>query len=169
MTRTRLATATILSLCHAATSFALCAGGDVQSVKALQTADAIYLFGVDEISIIRLVPPTEDGEFVGAQSMQRIRFRTLADGDVSAGGGATHVQADGAIGWQLARRGDLNCDGRVNSFDLDAFLMALTEREHYMQVYGSCDWRRADVNGDGTVDGFDIDAFIALLLASVEP
>ncbi|MCG3125736.1 MAG: hypothetical protein CHACPFDD_00562 [Phycisphaerae bacterium] len=167
MTRKMLATATVFGLCYAA-SLAVCSGGEVQARKALETAEAIYLFGVDDITVIRLVPPTADGEFVGAQSMQRIRLRSPRHDDVAGVGGANEAESGGAVGWKFGRRGDLNCDGRVNSFDLEPFLMALTEPEHYMLVYGSCDRRRADINGDGKVDGFDIDPFIALLLAGVE-
>lgn len=51
--------------------------------------------------------------------------------------------------------GDVNNDGRVDNFDIDPFVAALTS--------GAFNFR-ADVNGDGRLDNFDIDAFVAVLL-----
>ena len=65
--------------------------------------------------------------------------------------------------------GDLNCDGTLNNFDIDAFVLALTSAGHatpfddYYAVYPSCDPMRADINGDGAVNNFDIDPFVLLL------
>lgn len=60
-------------------------------------------------------------------------------------------------------RGDCNCDGLVNLFDIDCFVSAI--------VYGETLWPGRwnencsfccvnDVNSDGAVNNFDIDAFI---------
>ncbi len=62
--------------------------------------------------------------------------------------------------------GDLNCDGVVNAFDIDAFVLALTDPTAYQTDHPYCDSLNADVNGDGVVNGFDIDPFVALLTAS---
>lgn len=59
--------------------------------------------------------------------------------------------------------GDLNCDGVVDFFDIDAFMLALTNSAAYAAAHPGCDIRRADANADGVVDFFDIDAFIALV------
>ncbi|MBU0638523.1 MAG: hypothetical protein KKB50_06635 [Planctomycetes bacterium] len=64
------------------------------------------------------------------------------------------------------RRGDLNCDGLVNGFDIDAFVLLLNDVEpydDYYAVYPNCQHMSADVNLDGAVNGFDIDAFVLLL------
>jgi len=60
-------------------------------------------------------------------------------------------------------RGDLNCDGVVNNFDIDPFVLALTDPAGYAQRFPDCDRLLADINGDGVVDNFDIDPFVALL------
>ncbi|MBU0639154.1 MAG: hypothetical protein KKB50_09845 [Planctomycetes bacterium] len=63
-------------------------------------------------------------------------------------------------------RGDLNCDGAVNGFDIDVFVLVLGSTppyDDYYGVYPDCDHTLADCNGDGQVNGFDIDAFTALL------
>lgn len=62
-------------------------------------------------------------------------------------------------------RGDMNCDGRVNNFDIDAFVLALIDADAYVAAYPDCDHSNADVNEDGYVNNFDIDAFVECLSA----
>jgi len=65
--------------------------------------------------------------------------------------------------------GDLNCDGTVDNFDIDAFVLALVSApqeppfDGYDAAYPECDHMLADCNEDGTVDNFDIDTFAALV------
>ena len=59
--------------------------------------------------------------------------------------------------------GDLNCDGAVDNFDVDAFVLALVQPEAYYATYPDCNHLHADANGDGSVDSFDIDPFVDLL------
>jgi hypothetical protein len=62
--------------------------------------------------------------------------------------------------------GDLNCDGALNAFDIDPFVLALTSSpgfEAYYAEYADCDGMLADVNGDGAVNAFDIDPFVVAL------
>ena len=59
--------------------------------------------------------------------------------------------------------GDLNCDGLLNAFDIDPFVLALTDPATYSQLYSNCDYMLADCNGDGSVNAFDIDPFVLLL------
>jgi hypothetical protein len=68
------------------------------------------------------------------------------------------------VGLEEARLGDLNCDGAVNVFDIDPFVLALTDPESYALAYPDCDYMLADINGDGLVNVFDIDPFVALLV-----
>ena len=58
---------------------------------------------------------------------------------------------------------DLNCDGLVNSFDVDPFVLALTDRSAYHDAHPHCDYRLADVNLDGLLNAFDIDPFVQVL------
>ena len=59
--------------------------------------------------------------------------------------------------------GDLNCDGAVNAFDIDPFVLALTDPAAYGAAWPACNVMLADCNGDGVVDAFDIDPFVELL------
>jgi WD40 repeat protein len=61
--------------------------------------------------------------------------------------------------------GDLNCDGDVNTFDINPLVLALTDATGYASAFADCDARQADVNGDGAANGSDIDAFVTLLLS----
>lgn len=56
--------------------------------------------------------------------------------------------------------GDLNCDGLVNAFDIDPFVLALLDIGEWDP---DCDRMAADINGDGVVNAFDIDPFVGLL------
>ncbi len=62
--------------------------------------------------------------------------------------------------------GDMNCDGSVDFFDIDGFVLALTDPAGYEAAYPDCDHMLADCNGDGSVDFFDIDAFMLILTGS---
>jgi streptogramin lyase len=63
--------------------------------------------------------------------------------------------------------GDMNCDGALNTFDIDPFVLALTATwpdyaEYYAQ-FPCCPRDLADVNCDGEVNTFDIDPFVSML------
>lgn len=60
--------------------------------------------------------------------------------------------------------GDVNCDGLVNNFDIDPFIMALLDPAVYQQHYPNCDILNADFDRNGRVENFDIDPFVALIL-----
>lgn len=60
--------------------------------------------------------------------------------------------------------GDMNGDTRINLFDIDSFVLALTNREEYYQQYPELNPDVVgDCNGDGVLNAFDIDAFVRLL------
>ncbi|MBL8878740.1 MAG: right-handed parallel beta-helix repeat-containing protein, partial [Phycisphaerales bacterium] len=59
--------------------------------------------------------------------------------------------------------GDMNCGGVVNNFDIDLFVLALTNPAAYEAAQPECDVRQADMNADGSVNNFDIDLFVDAL------
>jgi hypothetical protein len=61
-------------------------------------------------------------------------------------------------------RGDLNCDGHINAFDIEDFILALVDPAGYSTANPTCDIGTGDINRDGAVDAFDIEPFIDLLL-----
>jgi hypothetical protein len=88
--------------------------------------------------------------------------------DLFAGG--LFTTANGAVSpflTQVVREcptGDMNCDGLVNNFDIDPFVLALTNPAAYASAYRNCDARNADVNHDGSSNNFDIDPFVLCLV-----
>lgn len=60
--------------------------------------------------------------------------------------------------------GDVNCDGTLNGFDIEPFVIALSDVDLYTVLYPTCDRTLADINEDGSVNGFDIDPFVEALL-----
>ena len=76
-------------------------------------------------------------------------------------GAAAHYAAgDGATSVAI---GDLNCDGVVDTFDIDPFVLTISDPTAYTAAWLDCDVMLADCNGDGLVDAFDIDPFVELL------
>ncbi|MGD8450920.1 MAG: hypothetical protein PVJ57_03805 [Phycisphaerae bacterium] len=61
--------------------------------------------------------------------------------------------------------GDVNCDGVINNFDINPFVLALTNPAGYAAQYPGCDIMLADTSGDGVVNNFDISPFVGLLTA----
>jgi len=60
---------------------------------------------------------------------------------------------------------DADCDGAVNNFDIDPFVIGLTRGQAaYEQRYPGCRYFcNLDANGDGKVNNFDIDPFVKCL------
>lgn len=85
------------------------------------------------------------------------------DAGVIMFGGSFQIEGGLWAGILPYTAGDLNCDGVVDLFDIDPFVMALTEPELYDIVVPRCDPALADTNADGEVNLFDIDPFVALL------
>jgi hypothetical protein len=65
--------------------------------------------------------------------------------------------------------GDVNCDGTVDFFDIDPFLLALFDPTGYATAYPGCDIQSADMNNDTTVDFFDIDGFLTCVFGGPCP
>jgi hypothetical protein len=83
------------------------------------------------------------------------------DCDIAAG---TSADENGnGVPDECERPGDMNCDGLVNVFDIDGFVLALTNPASYVLAFPDCVWLNADANGDGEVNTFDIDPFVLIL------
>lgn len=90
----------------------------------------------------------------------KVRVRAYSDGtygDWSTSPATFTVEAS------PLQPGDVNCDGNVDFFDIDPFVLALTGQQAYEATYPNCNYMNADSNGDGNVDFFDIDPFVVLL------
>lgn len=58
-------------------------------------------------------------------------------------------------------------DSVVNNFEIDPFVLALTDSPTYVALYCGGDAQlavcRTDINGDGATNNFDIDPFVGCL------
>ncbi|MBN2447543.1 MAG: exo-alpha-sialidase [Phycisphaerae bacterium] len=99
-------------------------------------------------------------------NMMQVRF-TANDADsqsiVEAGLDAFEVQSFSCV--DSFGLGDLNCDGSADVFDIDAFVLAITNPGAYATSYPGCNINLADCNQDASVDVFDIDSFVALIVS----
>jgi len=66
--------------------------------------------------------------------------------------------------------GDLNCDGAVDFFDINAFVLYLLNFPVWQTTYAGCHAVNGDINGDGVYPSFtDINPFVTLLSAHSPP
>lgn len=94
----------------------------------------------------------------GVTYFYEVRSENCAIGDVSSDVAAAARENCLLIG-------DLNCDGAVNTTDIEAFVLALLDPTDYASTYPDCDVNAADINGDNAVNTSDIDGFVDLLLS----
>ena len=90
--------------------------------------------------------------------------RRIDDPNTPDGGNGTPPIVDmGAYEFGSTYFGDMNCDGSLNSLDIDPFVIALIDPPGYETAYPNCNIDLADCNSDGSVDSLDIDLFVDLL------
>ncbi|MBK8915852.1 MAG: esterase-like activity of phytase family protein [Phycisphaerales bacterium] len=97
-------------------------------------------------------PPTSGG--------RRVLLGVVDDGDPVSINTIVAFEVDG-----VRVRGDMNCDGVVNNFDIDPFVLALIDAPAYAAAWPLCDRWNADIDQSGSVDNFDIDPFVACVIA----
>jgi hypothetical protein len=66
-------------------------------------------------------------------------------------------------------RGDANCDGSIDFFDIDPFLTALFDPGGYAASFCGGSICAADTDCSGTSDFFDIDPFLACVFGGCAP
>ncbi|MGE0482279.1 MAG: hypothetical protein AB7Q17_17615 [Phycisphaerae bacterium] len=114
--------------------------------------------GAAELRNGHLLIASADGVFEHAADGTVVAQHLPAEPDVAP----RHLRAlrcrPGAV------RGDTNGDGLVNTFDIDSFVLALTDADAYTRAHPTVERACvADVNADGLVNTLDIDPFVALL------
>lgn len=133
---------------------------------ALTYTGHVFIVGMQ--GSVGAVHALDDLFFVTNNSTYGVYSFTLnADGSFTQHGGLYSTQGIAPRGiavWKPSfQPGDLNCDGAINPFDIDPFILALTDPAAYANAHPNCNYMLADVNGDGAVNPFDIDPFIAVL------
>jgi hypothetical protein len=124
---------------------------DVLRYEYVWTVDDVVVRQVTTAALSDALPRVESGGVVRC---------TVTPRDAASAGPPASVQA--RIGAGRAP-GDLNCDGAVNNFDIDPFVLALSDPAAYEAAFPACERMNADLDGDGLVTNFDIDPFVARL------
>lgn len=91
------------------------------------------------------------------------------DNNGNPGAVAYPIIAIGVVDAPAFERGDANCDGSVDFFDIDPFLEALFDPIGYAATYCGGSTDTVDVDCSGGVDFFDIDPFLTCLFSSCPP
>lgn len=112
-----------------------------------------------------IVDIDQDGNFAEACPLDMDRNARRQDVTTAAdtGSGSAPMIDRGAYEVVTITLGDMNCDGEVNNFDIDPFVMALTSPSAYNAAYPDCNILNGDVNGDGALNNFDIDTFVGCI------
>lgn len=151
---------------HADTGGALLAGG--WTTQPLRSGNRLYVGQLPadatdygpyrNLRILDLKkPPGQSGFVVDAYAN--------AGGSPAAGSDRVYsIGVEGLVALSAGRRGDTNCDGHIDFFDIDPFLLGLFDPQGYVASFPDCSLMHVDVNGDGFVDFFDIDAFLLAVL-----
>jgi hypothetical protein len=113
---------------------------------------------------------------VNYQTLTRHYIEALRDGNttnhwgqtlhnlwVQTGKGAPIPITSGNLPLHAFPAGDLNCNGGVDFFDIDPFVLCLFDPAAYAVANPECDMYLADMNTNGQVDFFDIDPFLVAL------
>ncbi len=75
----------------------------------------------------------------------------------------TTIPGDQYAAIAVVRPGDCDCDGVVDFFDIDPFVLGLSSPAQYASQFPNCPFRARDVDGSGVQDFFDIDPFVTEL------
>jgi hypothetical protein len=148
----------------------LCTGGSVEFDFAGSGTMVVYAHNAGDVATLGTVTvgPYEVQSFSlpvqYGDPMQFVKFY-LSDGEP----GDLYFYPcpaidDLRIEVQYVLLGDLTCDGLINGFDIDPFVLVLGNYLYeYYDLYPACDHMLADLNQDGLVNGFDIDPFVVLI------
>lgn len=102
-----------------------------------------------------------------AQLVWGANWRAPTDIERGPDGNLYVVVLNGGAVYRIAPRqprGDANCDGVFNNFDIDPFVLALVDAPAYAAAYPGCSIAALDMDCDGALTNFDIDPFVAALV-----
>lgn len=126
----------------------------------LDTSSQLIDRGSNSLNAFDYADLDRDGVIIEGVPFDLDFNRRRVDAPVADTGEGTAPLLDiGAYEWLPSLIGDMNCDGVVNNFDIDPFVLALTDTTAYEAAFPDCNINNGDVNDDGVVNNFDIDPF----------
>ncbi len=93
-------------------------------------------------------------------------LRIIAGAQAPLGAAPAEVYQAAQCAWPfppLNLPGDMNCSGAVNFYDINPFVLALSNPDAYEEAFPDCPIENGDINQDGLVNFYDINPFVALL------
>ena len=137
---------------------------DIDLIRADGGTNWVLLRRIQNVQPEWVVETIHLADFIPQADQVRLRFsvRDVPNNSVDEGG-LDAVSIRGFNCTDGIDHGDLNCDGVVNVFDIDPFVLALTDAASYGAAYPACSILNADCNGDGSINVFDIDSFVQCL------
>lgn len=148
-----------------------CAGSGAQFSVSASGGQVSYVWRKDGVELTD--GPTGTGSMISGAGSALLSISSVSSADAgtydcyvandcgsdtSAGAGLT-ITTCGEL------RGDMNCDGAVNNFDIDPFVLALTDFDAYELQFPNCDGgSHGDTNDDGVLNNFDIDPFVVCIM-----
>jgi hypothetical protein len=127
-----------------------------EEMQAIEFAGPVYTFTLP-VSPPELTWSTDvltDGPFLDGYIYFKYSLSNSTGSKVICNSWGAHLVTERPL------TGDVNCDGTLNVFDIDPFVLALTDPDAYVADNPYCDWMLADVNCDGAINVFDIDPFV---------
>jgi len=91
------------------------------------------------------------------------------DPDTFYGRAARKALIKGPVLVRSGSPGDFNADGKVTLLDIDPFILAVTDRQRFTELYPRVDLYGADPDQNGQVDLRDIAPFIAWMTGQAAP
>ncbi len=77
-----------------------------------------------------------------------------------------NATAETQMTFTIKQQGDMNCDGKVNGLDIQAFVQALLNPAGYSAAYPGCDINNGDMNHDAAVSTTDAPLFAHAVLGN---
>ncbi|QOJ15768.1 MAG: hypothetical protein HRU75_14465 [Planctomycetia bacterium] len=152
-------------------------GHSTSFVNGLGGAADLYVVTLDALApgtANLSVAPSSTAKFTASTPLGLKVGHTLSHGDPAAVAYPAPIAITVVAG---CLRGDANCDGSVNNFDIDPFVIGLLNVADPTPPPGysagaDCWAQRAcwgDVSGDSLFNNFDIDPFVACIVSSPAP
>lgn len=137
-------------------SIANAVGGPFTTVETVGPTGASGGWVVHEFRVSDFITPTDQVS---------VRFTAQDLGTASVVEAAVDDFAVRTFACTQVLHGDLNCDGLVNNFDIDAFVARLVDPTGYHTAYPNCPDGNGDMDNSGDVTNFDIDPFVNCIVS----
>ncbi len=112
-----------------------------------------------------IILPGTEGPFDVTGTLTPGQYRIV--GALAVGESNTDsVYADYYYTLELTPKGDMNCDGKLDGLDVQAFVEAILDAPTYQSHYPTCNMLNGDMTNNNTLDMADVDPFAQAILGA---